>query len=172
VSTVNTVNTTGHSIELDSDGQSGSYARRHLAFGWWCILGFILLGLSLEGLHGLKMAWYLDPAFETRRLLFTLAHAHGVLLGMLNLGFAVTLVFLPASMERLRGTISPMLMGASVILPAGFLLGGVFIYEGDPGPGVALVPLGATLLVASVGLTAWSVTRPVSGGDSSSTPSE
>jgi len=155
------------SQKIELEQESGSYARRHLMFGWWSILGFILVGISLEALHGLKMAWYLDPAFETRRLLFTLAHAHGVLLGLVNLGFAATLVALPARMERLRGTISPLLMGGSVVMPAGFLLGGISIYEGDPGLAIALVPLGATLLIAAVGMTAWSVSRPSSATDSS-----
>ena len=38
------------------------------------------------------------------------------------------------------------LVGASFLLPGGFFLGGMFFYSGDPGLGVALVPVGGTLL--------------------------
>jgi len=34
-----------------------------------------------------------------------------------------------------------------VVLPAGFFLGGIRFYAGDPGVGVALVPIGAVLLI-------------------------
>lgn len=53
------------------------YARRHLRFGWWSLLFFLTFGLGLETLHGLKVGWYLDVENETRRLMWTLAHAHG-----------------------------------------------------------------------------------------------
>ena len=46
------------------------------------------------------------------------------------------------------------LLGALVLLPLGFFLGGVFIYGGDPGIGVILVPPGALLLFISVLLIA------------------
>jgi hypothetical protein len=46
------------------------------------------------------------------------------------------------------------LLGASVLLPGGFFLGGLFLYGGDPGLGVLLVPLGALLLLVAVLLTA------------------
>jgi hypothetical protein len=46
------------------------------------------------------------------------------------------------------------LFGATILLPAGFLLGGVQIYAGDPGLPILLVPVGAILLFAAVALTA------------------
>ena len=46
------------------------------------------------------------------------------------------------------------LISGTVLMPAGFFLGGVVIYDGDPGIGVALVPVGALLLLISVILTA------------------
>ena len=64
---------------------------RHLRLGWAMIASFILLGLALETLHGFKIQWYLAMANETRRLLWTLAHAHGVLLGLLNVAYALSL---------------------------------------------------------------------------------
>ena len=37
----------------------------------------------------------------------------------------------------------------SVLLPGGFLLGGLVIHGGDPGIGIYLTPIGAALLLAS-----------------------
>jgi hypothetical protein len=45
-------------------------------------------------------------------------------------------------------------MGASVLLPGGFFLGGLFLYRTDPGLGIVLVPIGAVLLFIAVFLTA------------------
>lgn len=49
-------------------------------------------------------------------------------------------------------------MAASVLLPGGFFLGGIFIHGGDPGLGIFLVPLGAGFLFLVVLLTAVGVT--------------
>ena len=68
-----------------------STVKRHLSIGWWLILAFLLLGVTLEFLHGFKSSYLLDVSNETRRLLWRLSHAHGVLLGMLHLGFAATI---------------------------------------------------------------------------------
>ena len=62
------------------------YVRRHLRFGWWSVLVFLTLGTALEVMHGFKVDWYLNVANETRRLMWTLAHAHGVLLGLVHRG--------------------------------------------------------------------------------------
>lgn len=48
-------------------------------------------------------------------------------------------------------------MGASVLLPLGFFLGGVRFHAGDPGVGVALAPLGAALLLTAV----WRLARGI-----------
>ena len=42
---------------------------------------------------------------------------------------------------------SSALIGASLLLPGGFFLGGIRFYAGDPGVGVALVPIGAVLMI-------------------------
>jgi hypothetical protein len=42
-------------------------ALRHLFFGWLGLLVFVLLGVVLEALHGLKAPWLLDPGSEARR---------------------------------------------------------------------------------------------------------
>src|SRR5882672_2928007 len=67
-----------------------SLVRRHLKVGWWALLVFLTAGLVLEALHGFKIGAYLNVSNETRRLMWTLAHAHGALLGLVNLGFAAT----------------------------------------------------------------------------------
>ena len=46
------------------------------------------------------------------------------------------------------------LLGALVLLPGGFLIGGIYVYGGDPGPGVVLSPIGGGLLFGAVLLTA------------------
>ena len=131
--------------------------RRHLQMGWWTLLVFLTMGLALETMHGFKVGAYLNVSNETRRLMWTLAHAHGTLLGLVNLAFAATLRVLgawPATRQRLA---SAALLGATVLMPAGFFLGGLFIYAGDPGLGVVLVPVGGLLLFAAILLTALAV---------------
>src|SRR4026208_1542192 len=65
--------------------------RRHLRFGWWSLLLFLSLGLTLEALHGFKASIYLNVSNEMRRWMWTLAHAHGASLALLHIAFAVTL---------------------------------------------------------------------------------
>jgi hypothetical protein len=132
---------------------------RHLRVGWWSLLVFLCGGVGLETLHGVKAGFYLDVGNETRRLLWTLAHAHGTLLAILNLVFAATLRSLPRWSGASQAAASRCLIGALILLPLGFLLGGAFPHGGDPGLGVALVPPGALLLFAAVLLTAMGVTR-------------
>lgn len=130
-------------------------ARRHLVHGWTALFVFVSLGLGLEALHGLKVGWYLDVANETRRSMFTLAHAHGTLLGIMQLAFAHTL-HTGARPPALAGR---MLDAASLLLPAGFFVGGIWVHGGDPGPGIVLVPIGAVLLIVAIGLTLRAVLR-------------
>lgn len=125
---------------------------RHLRFGWWSLLAFLSLGILLETLHGFKIAWYLGPDFETRRLMWRLGHAHGTLLALVHIAYAATLALSAGTFPRWT---SPGLIAASVLLPGGFLLGGIYIYQGDPGLGVLLVPLGAAVLLATVLMVAW-----------------
>jgi len=125
------------------------YVRRHLRVGWRALLVFATLGLILESLQGFKIAAYLDVSNETRRLMWRLAHAHGTLLGAINILFALTLRSLaPAPLATPR--ISRALVAATLLLPIGFFLGGVVFYAGDPGIGVVLVPIGAMLLLLAL----------------------
>ena len=139
--------------------------KRHLRFGWWTLLVFLCLGLGLEVLHGFKVGLYLQVGHETRRLMWTLAHAHGTLLGIVNVVYGLTLA---AFTDRSPRTIeSRGLMAAAVLLPAGFFLGGVNPYGGDPGLGILLVPVGALLLITGLAHLVLSTRRegpPASGG--------
>ena len=126
------------------------YTRRHLRFGWWSLLCFLTLGFVLELLHGFKAGLYLDVSNETRRLMWTLAHAHGALLGLVHILYALCLRLFPGVAARNQGPVSLCLIGASVLLPGGFFAGGVRFYGGDPGLGILVVPVGATLLLIAV----------------------
>lgn len=130
------------------------YSRRHLRFGWWSLLCFLTLGFGLELLHGFKVGFYLDVSNETRRLMWTLAHAHGALLGLVHILYALCLRLFPGVAAGSQRPISSSLIGASLLLPGGFFLGGVGFYSGDPGLGILTVPVGATLLVIAVFLIA------------------
>lgn len=143
------------STPLSNDILSDVTTHRHLCFGWWSLLCFLTLGIVLETLHGFKIGWYLDVAHTTRRLMWTLAHAHGVLLSLVHVAFGLTLPLLPNVNVRWRRMVSSSLIGASFFLPGGFFLGGVVIYDGDPGLGILLVPIGALFLFVAVFLIAW-----------------
>lgn len=135
------------------------YARRHLRFGWWSLLLFATLGLALESLQGFKVRAYLDVSNDTRRLMWTLAHAHGTLLAAINILFGLTLrVAAPAYVGGVR-LMSAGLIGAGILLPLGFFLGGVAFYSGDPGLGVLLVPIGGVLLLVAL----FSIARATDG---------
>ncbi len=127
---------------------------RHLKFGWWSLLIFLTLGLVLETLHGFKVSAYLNLSNETRRLMWTLAHAHGTLLALVHLGFAFTVRILPEWSPKSRSIASVCLLGSGILMPAGFFLGGVFVYSGDPGLGILLVPFGGAMLFVGVFQTA------------------
>jgi hypothetical protein len=142
---------------------AAALTRHHMRIGWWGLLLFLGLGILLEAFHGFKIASYLAAENETRRLLWTLSHAHGTLLSLVNIAFALSSRGLQRSSAGERALASRCLFGATIFLPAGFFLGGAFFYAGDPGPGVLLVPLGALLLAVAVFITARAVGRPDHG---------
>jgi hypothetical protein len=118
------------------------------------MLAFAFLGLTLETLHGFKVTAYLDVSNETRRLMWTLAHAHGTLLGLIHVVFGLAVQTRSVQVGGRGPLISRSLTGASLLLPGGFFLGGVRFYAGDPGLGVILVPVGGVLLRTALLLTA------------------
>ncbi len=126
----------------------------HLRFGWAALAVFVAMGACLEAMHGLKLGFYLDVSSSTRRFLWTLAHAHGALLALVNVAYGLTLR--AVVMEERPGRLaSRCLIAATVLLPSGFFLGGIDIHGGDPGLAtLVLVPPGAVLLFVAVVATA------------------
>ena len=114
------------------------------------MLLFATLGLALESLQGFKVRAYLDVSNETRRLMWTLAHAHGTLLGVVHVIFGLTLRSIAAPGASDPRLASASLIGSSLLLPGGFFLGGIAFYSGDPGLGVLLVPVGGVLLLVAI----------------------
>ena len=117
--------------------------RAHERFGWTALAIALAFGVALEGLHGFKAdAVALD---DLRREMWSLAHFHAVGLAIVNLVYASRATNRAASRALLAG---------SVLLPLGFLLGGVGHFESDPGVGIMLAPAGALLVVYAVGAKA------------------
>jgi len=122
-------------------------AHRHLHLGLWWIAVFAAAGLVLESLHGLKLELYVDVHNQTRRHMWTLAHAHGTLLGLVHLAYAAVLPQLGDLSVVCRQRAGALLTVAGACLPGGFFLGGLWFYAGDPGLGIVLVPIGALALI-------------------------
>jgi hypothetical protein len=118
--------------------------------GGWGLLVWLIGGIVLEALHGFKLAPYLEDGI--RRQMWILAHAHGTLLSVvaLVLTWAGPLASLPAPRAR---SCDRLFAAGAVLLPLGFLLGGIWHSEADPGIGVLLVPAGG--LLAAAGLVSW-----------------
>ena len=133
--------------------------RLHLVFGWWQLLVFLSLGIGLEMMHGFKVGWYLDADQETRRLMLTLAHTHGTLLGLVNLAFSWSLTQIGGWRSSNLWVASRSLIAASVLMPLGFFLGGLITYAGDPNLAILLLPAGGFFLLVSALLTALAATK-------------
>ena len=121
-------------------------ALRHMRFGWWSLGVFTLLGLGLDAAHALKMPFYLDAGHETTRLLLRLAHSHGTGLALLNIVYSLSAKAYPSIAKPV---LSACLIAATILMPTGFLLGGIWARQ-DPGIGVFLVPIGVVALVAAI----------------------
>ena len=140
--------------ESTATDDSWSMVRRHLRLGWWSLLLFLTLGIVLESMHGFKVQWYIGEQNATRRLMWTLAHAHGTLLSLIHLAYAAAIHVTGRSFLRRHATRSWCLATATTLMPLGFFLGGLNVYEGDPGLGILLVPVGAAFLFVAVLLVA------------------
>ena len=120
--------------------------RQTLRAGWLLLAVSLPLGVTLEALHGFKVQAYLGS--EMRREMWRLAHAHGTLLGVLCLVFtALGEQHVAASVRR---SIARLVAWGSILMPLGFFVGGILNSEGDPSLGVALVPIGAALLIVAL----------------------
>ncbi len=146
-------------------------SRNHVRFGWLALAGFAIVGITLEAFHGFKTGWYLEEAYETRRLLFTLGHAHGALLSIVNVVFGVATAVTGGEPSRLRWA-SRLLTIATILLPAGFLIGGFGIHGSDPGVGIYLVPFGAACAVGAFLAAAAASRSPRTGSEETSPKQE
>jgi hypothetical protein len=119
--------------------------------GWIGLAAWMTAGLLFEGLIGFRSPAYLqDPL---RRELFQLAHAHGA-------GFSLLLIV--AGICRRNGMIRPpqaagwSLQIGTVLMPLGFLFGGIWHFGNDPGPGIFLAPVGGVMVLFGVVASAMS----------------
>lgn len=133
--------------EPDPDWERGM-VNRHLKVGWWGLLLFMAMGAALEAMHALKIGYYLDARNEVRHMMWTLSHAHGTLLSLVNIAFALTLRSL--SLKTAPALSSMALIAGSILMPLGFFLGGFGHFGGDPGVGVLLAPVGAVFLLVAM----------------------
>jgi hypothetical protein len=122
--------------------------------GWISLALWIAFGILIEGLIGFRMPALLDDPI--RRDLLRLAHAHGTLL---NLVLLIAAILTRLDLVRLGRVAAASLRIAVVLLPVGFLLGGVWHYHDDPGIGIFLVPVGAVLLLFAAFSLGLSVVR-------------
>ena len=130
----------------DAEGIS----RACLVHGWTMVILFLTMGLVLESFHLVKLPLYVDV--HLRRELWTLAHAHGTLLGAITILFGLSV----ARLERIRGlpTAGKLVRAGSVLVPLGFLLGGIGNSEGDPSLFILLVPTGGALALLGLAMLA------------------
>jgi hypothetical protein len=135
----------------EADANAHALAHRHRVFGWSALFIFLLGGYGLEMLEGLKLSSFVLDSI--RREMWTLAHFHGALLGLVNLVYTSWADREPMS-RALKARASSSLLVGSILLPLGFFLGGIAHHEGDPGIGILLVPAGAVLLLFAVGAQA------------------
>lgn len=112
---------------------------------------FLASGLWLEAMYGLRAeGWVDDPL---RREFLRLGHAHGGLLGILNIALAWALERLGTPTGWARRIRVAALLGAGLV-GLGFMLGGLLHGPTDPGWPVLAVPAGAMLLLSSLVATA------------------
>lgn len=128
-----------------------------LRTGIWLLAFSLPLGLSLEALHAWKVPVYLGSAM--RREMWTLAHAHGNLLGILCLAMAAVAPRLGGDAAQGRRRERVLAAGACA-MPLGFFAGGVLNSEGDPGFGIVLVPIGGVLVFAALVMAARAIAVP------------
>ena len=112
--------------------------------GWISLALWIAFGILLEGFRAFRSPAVLDDA--VRQDMFRLAHAHGTLLNLVLIAAAICARL---DLVRLGSGASLGLRVSVILLPAGFLIGGLWHFKDEPGLGILLVPIGAVLLLAS-----------------------
>ena len=126
-------------------------AERHLRASIALVALFLASGLWLEAMYGLRAEGWLDDPL--RREFLRLGHAHGGLLGLVNVAIGWGLERLNTPTNWARKIRSAALLGAALV-GLGFMLGGLLHGPTDPGLPVLAVPAGAMLLLSSLAATA------------------
>ena len=118
---------------------------------WWGLAFWLAFGLLIEGLIGFRTPLYLqDPV---RREMFRLAHAHGTVLSLLLL---IANIYIQKGLTAPPAAAVWSLRLGILLMPTGFLLGGIWHHESDPGIGVFLAPLGGVMIIFGVAAIAMS----------------
>jgi hypothetical protein len=84
-----------------------------------------------------------------RRELVRLGHAHGAILGLVNVAIALAMAKLRTPEAWARRVRVAALLGA-LLVGGGFVGGGIWHGPTDPGPLVLLVPAGALLVLSAI----------------------
>jgi hypothetical protein len=119
----------------------------HLRASVVVVAVFLAMGLWLEAMYGLRAEGWIDDPL--RREFLRLGHAHGGLLGLLNIGLAWTLERLATPAAWASKIRVAALLGA-VLVGVGFIAGGLLHGPTDPGLPILVVPAGAMLLLTSL----------------------
>lgn len=132
-------------------------ADRHLRLSLATTAVFLAMGLWLEAMLGLRAPGLFGDALA--REFLRLGHAHGAILGLVNVGLGLALERLctPAAWAT---RIRPAALVGALAVGLGFLGGGLWHGPTDPGPLVLAVPAGAMLLLSSLGAAALVRARP------------
>jgi hypothetical protein len=106
------------------------------------IAAWMSFGLLLEGFLGFRVSGYMSDL--ARREMFRLAHTHGTLLSILLLISALTIssnLVYPNKFAILSLRIG------TILMPLGFLLGGIWTNKEEPNLLVFLAPIGGILVI-------------------------
>ena len=132
-------------------GTEGRLAGAHRRYGWTALLLWLLFGTLLEFFQGIKFSPYLLD--EIRSEFWQLAHFHGATLALANLVY-VRYAESPELDQNQRLWASRLLIWGSILMPVGFFLGGLIHFEGDPGLGIFIAPVGALFILITVAFQA------------------
>jgi hypothetical protein len=113
--------------------------------GWFSLALFMTAGLLFEGLIGYRSPAYLNDPM--RRELFRLAHAHGTILSLVLI--IADQYLRSREIQIPRPAILSLRIGA-ILMPIGFLLGGIWHTETDPNFLVILSPIGGVMLIFAI----------------------
>jgi len=119
---------------------------RHLRLSIGVVAIFLASGLWLEAMFGLRARGWMDD--DLRREFLRLGHAHGGLLGLVNVALSVAMARL-ATPETWARKVRVAALFGGLLVGLGFFGGGLWHGQTDPGPLVLVVPAGAMMVLAS-----------------------